>query len=194
MHLNLYKVLTMKKLLLFSLSVCAIISISSGQTDGPIQITAERLQKIKTEVDKEVAVFKQTLSKKDYSADEIEFATDTFKIEHIASKRIEVDYSTTGMNETITLLTGEYDKLLNKYYNKLIKLLNPADRKVLIAAQKSWILFKEAEQKVIGVLTKEEYSGGGTIQTNIEADLISQLTVKRTIEIFNHYNAILKNK
>lgn len=184
----------MKKLLLFSLSVCAIISVSSGQTDGPIQITAERLQKIKSEVDKEAAVFKQTLSKKDYSADEIEFATDTFKIEHIASKRMKVDYSTIGMNETIILLTGEYDKLLNKYYNKLIKLLNPADRKVLIAAQKSWILFKEAEQKVIGVLTKEEYSGGGTIQTNIEADLISQLTVKRTIEIFNHYNAILKNK
>ena len=89
-------------------------------------------------------------------------------------------------------MTNGYDKLMNKYYNKLLKIFNPEDKKVLIEAQKSWIKFRDAETKLIWTMTNEEYSGGGTIQSNIAAAAYSDIVVKRTEYIFSYYNNIQK--
>lgn len=165
-----------------------------AQEQPPRQVTPEILAQIKKEVEKDAADYKKTLSPSDYTASQIEFAIDTFTIEHIVSKRMEYDYSTAGMNMAMDEMTQGYDKLLNKYYNKLLKLLKPADQKVLIAAQKAWIAYRNAEGKLIGTMAKDEYSGGGSIQSNIANGRYADVVVSRAIEIFLYYDDAASNK
>lgn len=165
-----------------------------AQNDGPNEITPPILQKIKTDVEKLIPAFKKNLSNQDLTTDQIEFSVDTFRIAQIVSKRMDIDYSTVGMNITVNEMTSSYDKLMNRYYNKLLKILKPEDKKILVTAQKAWITYRNAETKLIGTLTKEEYSGGGSIQSNIATGSYSDLVVKRAIEIFNYYNGVIKDK
>jgi uncharacterized protein YecT (DUF1311 family) len=167
---------------------------SYGQNDGPREITPQDLQKIKAGIEKEIPAFKQNLSKRELTADQIEFSVDTFRIEQLGSKWMEIDYSTVGMRAAVNEKTASYDKLLNRYYNKLLKVLKPEDKQTLIAAQRAWIAYRDAEGKLIGVMTKEEYSGGGTIQSIIATGSYSSLVFKRTLEIFNYYDEIVKEK
>ncbi|WP_291143123.1 lysozyme inhibitor LprI family protein [Flavobacterium sp. UBA7680] len=106
---------------------------------------------------------------------------------------MDIDYSTAGMNITVDELTTGYDKLMNKYYNKLMKSLKPEDKKVLITAQKVWLAFRDSEIKLIGTMTEDQYSGGGTMQSNIRMGQYSSLVVERTIDIFHYYNGIVKD-
>lgn len=168
--------------------------LALAQDDTPKEVTPQVLQKIKTEVEKEAAILKLKLSKDDFSLDRVEFSTDTFRIEQIVSKRIDIDYSTAGMNTAVSEKTTAYDKLLNKYYNKLLKSLNAEDKKVLISAQKAWLAYRDAELALIGTMTKEEYSGGGTIQSMIAIGAYSGLVVRRTVEIFNYFDGIMKEE
>ena len=165
-----------------------------GQNDGPKEITPQVLQKLKADIEKQIPSFKQKLSKQELTADQIEFSVDTFRIEQLVSKRLDIDYTTAGMNTAVDEMTSSYDRLMNKYYNKLLKALNPDDKKVLITAQKAWLAYRDAEAKLIGTMTKEEYSGGGTIQSTIATDSYSGLVVKRAIEIFNYYDDLIKDK
>ena len=169
-----------------------LIHPSFGQSNDPHEITPELLKKISTEVAKEASFFKTSILNNGLSPDAIEFAVDTFVIAHISSKRMEIDYTTFGMNITLEEMTNSYDKLLNKYYNKLLKMLLPEDKKILVSAQKSWINFRDAEGRLIWMLTKENYSGGGTMQSNIGTGACFDLVQKRTVELFNYYNAILR--
>ena len=139
--------------------LCFIGNIAPGQ-NSPKEISPEIFKKIKAEVEAQTPKLKLKLSKQELNPDEIEFKIDTFQIETIASKRIEIDYSTPGMNITVDELTTTYDKVLNKYYGKLMKLLKPEDKKVLITAQKAWLAFRDAELNLIGTMTDDKYSGG----------------------------------
>lgn len=181
------KYITLVTLVLFSVSYTTF-----AQPDWPKEVTPQVLQQIKADVEKEVPKFKQKLSKKNLTAEQIEFSIDTFKIESIAAHRTGIDYSTMGMNITTIELADSYDKLLNKYYKKLLNILKPEDKKNLIAAQKAWLSFRNAEIKLIGSMTKEEYSGGGSMQSNIANGSQASLIVKRTIDIFNYYDGVVK--
>jgi uncharacterized protein YecT (DUF1311 family) len=167
---------------------------SFSQIDGPKEITPQILQKLKNDIEKEIPAYKQKLSKRDLTADQMEFSLDTFRIQQLASKRIDIDYSTVGMNTTVDEMTDSYDKLLNKYYSKLLQALKPEDQKVLINAQRAWIAYRDAELKLIGAMTKDEYSGGGTIQSMIAIGSYSDLVISRTLEIFNYYDRIIKEE
>jgi uncharacterized protein YecT (DUF1311 family) len=191
--LNKHHIIIMRQLFIL-IVLLSIYQLSFGQTDMPSEVTPQVLQKIKAEVEKKSIKFKEAISKNDLTPDQIEFTVDTFKIEQIEEKSMEIDYSTVGMNNALDELTNSYDKLMNKYYNKLLKLLKAEDKPILIGAQKAWINYRDAETRLIGVLTKEEYSGGGSIQSNIAADAYSGIVVKRTIEIFSYYDAVLKEK
>ncbi|HEY6914994.1 MAG TPA: lysozyme inhibitor LprI family protein [Paludibacter sp.] len=181
------------KQFLFVLFALLICPFSYGQNNGPEEITPGRLQTIKAAVDKQANRFKVKLvSNKELTKEQIEFSVDTFKIERIAAKCIEIDYSTMGMVQIIDELTASYDILLNKYYKRLLNALKEEDKKTLIAAQKAWIGYRDAEAKLIGTMTKEEYSGGGTIQSNIATGSYSDLVIKRANEIFNYYNEMEK--
>jgi uncharacterized protein YecT (DUF1311 family) len=176
-------------LFLFSISCTAF----AQQPDWPKEVTPQVLQQIKADVEKEVPKFKQKLLKEYLTADQIEFSIDTFKINSVAAYRTDIDYSTLGMNIATVELADSYDKLLNKYYKKLLKILKPEDKKNLIAAQKAWLSFRNTETKLIGIMTKDEYSGGGSMQSNIANDSRASLIVKRTNDIFNYYyGAIVK--
>lgn len=177
---------------LYLLVILLTGNILLAQNDIPREVTPEVILQIQKEVDLEVPTVKQKLVAQGFTKDEIEFAIDTFKIEKTATKRIEIDYSTAGMNMSISELTVGYDKLLNKYYNKLLKLLQSEDKKVLIKAQKAWLVYRDAENELMGTMTKDLYSGGGTIQSNIRAGSYYDLVSSRAIEIFNYYNGISK--
>lgn len=160
----------------------------------PREVTPAMLAQIKKDVEKEAEEFKKTLTGKNYSRSQLEFAVDTFVVEHVVRKRMDIDYSTAGMNMAVDEMINDYDKLLNKYYNKLLKLLQPADKKILIAAQKAWITYRNAESKLIGVMIKDEYSGGGTMQSSIAIGRFADIVVSRTLEIFIYYDDVVINK
>lgn len=183
----------MKHLLTITI-LSLLVHLSFAQNDGPKEITPQVLQKIKADIEKQVPAFKQKLSKKNLTADQVEFSLDTFRIQETASYRMDIDYSTMGMNVTIDEMTAAYDKLMNKYYSKLLALLKPEDKKVLITAQKAWLAYRDAEAKLIWTMTKDEYSGGGSMQSNIATSAYSDLVVKRTVEIFNYYDGMIKSK
>ena len=166
-----------------------IINLSFGQNE----ITSQVLQKLNSEIEKQIPPLKLKLSKQQLTSEQIEFSIDTFRIEQLVLKRMDIDYTTLGMNTTVIERTNSYDKLLNKYYNKLIKALNPIDKKTLVSAQKSWLVYRDNEAKLINTMTKEEYSGGGTIQSNIAIGSYSDLIAERAIKIFNYYNNLIKN-
>ncbi|MDB5193624.1 MAG: hypothetical protein JWQ96_3187 [Segetibacter sp.] len=88
-----------------------------AQDAGKKEITPQVLQRIKADVDKLGIKFKQSISAEEITKDEIEFSVDTFKLKHIAGKRIDINYSTAGINVTIESLTAGYDKLMNKHYS-----------------------------------------------------------------------------
>lgn len=182
------------KQVLIIVTLFFVAQFAFGQNEMPKEITPQILAKIKAEIEKQVPAFKQQISKNELSKDEIEFALDTFRIEQLVSKRMNIDYSTTGMNTTVYEMSISYDVLMNKYYNKLLKALRPEDKRILIAAQKAWLAYRDAEDKLISTMTKEEYSGGGTIQSNIATGAYADLIVKRAIEIFNYYDSIIKDK
>jgi uncharacterized protein YecT (DUF1311 family) len=170
------------------------MNFAYGQNDGPREITSQDLQKINGDIEKQIPAFKQKLSKRELTPGQIEFSLDTFRIEQLVSKQMDIDYSTVGMRTAVNEKTSSYDKLMNKYYNKLLKALKPEDKQTLVAAQRAWIVYRDAEAKLIGAMTKEEYSGGGTIQSMIATGSYSDLVIKRALEIFNYYDEIVKEK
>jgi uncharacterized protein YecT (DUF1311 family) len=180
------------KSLLFTLIFFFAGYFSFGQNDGPKEITPQILQKLKADIEKQIPEFKKQLSARELSADQMEFAVDTFRIEQLVSKRMDIDYSTQGMNKTVQEMTKSYDGLMNKYYTKLLRVLKPEDKRVLVNTQKAWLIYRDAETKLIGVMTKTEYSGGGTIQSNIAVGAYADLVVRRAIAIFNYYDGIVK--
>lgn len=184
----------MLKNTLLLIKFCFVSYLSVGQTEGPKEITPQVLQKIKADIEKQIPSLKQKLSNQTLTAGQIEFALDTFRIEQMVVERISIDYSTVGMNISVDEKTVAYDKLLNKYYNKLLPLLQPEDKKILVAAQKAWLAYRDAESKLIWTMAKDEYTGGGTMYSSIATGRYSDLVVKRAVDIFNYYDSIVKDK
>ena len=164
-------------------------TVAKAQTESPKEVTPEILKKIKIEVEKNVVKFRQNLSKDEsITKTLLDFQTDTFRINRINDASQEVDYSTPGISIAIYDMGKSYDLLLNKYYNKLLKQLKGNDKNVLIKAQRGWLVYQKLEQELIGTLSKEEYSGGGTMQSNIRAFQYVDLIIKRTVELFWYGN------
>ncbi len=182
------------KQIIFLSTLFVAMNFAYGQNDGPREITPQDLQKINADIEKQIPVFKKNIAKRELTADEIEFSLDTFRIKQLVSKQMGIDYSTIGMNAIVNEMTASYDKLMNKYYNKLLKVLKPEDKQTLVVAQRAWIAFRDAEAKLIGAMTKDEYSGGGTIQSMIATGSYSNLVIKRTLDVFNYYDGIIKEK
>jgi uncharacterized protein YecT (DUF1311 family) len=87
-------------------------------------------------------------------------------------------------------MRDSYDKLLNKYYKKLLDVLKIEDKEVLIKSQKSWLIFRDNESKLIWTLKKNEYSGGGSIQHILANDEALDFLRNRVIDLFNYYGNI----
>ncbi|WP_282080164.1 lysozyme inhibitor LprI family protein [Aquimarina algiphila] len=154
-------------------------------------ITKEDSIKIKTKIKDSLTSLKNTLERKYENSfleknQLIEFTLDTTKIELKTLWRLEIDYSTASMVDSAIYSNKKYDELLNKYYKILLNRLDEEDKKILRQSQRKWIEFRDDEIKLIVRLSKEKYSGGGSIQRVIVAGNISELTKKRVIDLYQY--------
>lgn len=162
-----------------------IFSNAIGQV--PVEVTPTIQKKIIQNIEKEIPRFKQQLEKEKASLPEIEFTLDTFRVERFIQEYIKLDYGDFGMRDASYKAADRYDSLLNKYYKKLLKVLKGEDKKILIQSQKSWLAFRNNEIKLVELISKDQYSGGGTMQQLTESSMYMDLIKNRTIAIFEHY-------
>ena len=120
----------------------------------------------------------------------VTFKVDTFRIEHFQLKYLGYDYSNAGMQQAVYSAADKYDTLLNRYYQKLLVLIGKEDKNTLILAQRTWLLFRANEMKLVQLLSDEKYSGGGTMQQLVFAEYYLDLIRERTCNLFQHYAMI----
>lgn len=148
--------------------------------------------KIKAQVEKEAKIYRQKLKKDENNTPLfIEFSVDTFKIEHITEKFGEIG-TTSQINYSLSYAIDNYDRLLNKYYQKVLVLIDSKDKNTLIKAQKAWLAYRDAEIDLIFLLRDDTYSGGGSIQPTIGLSFELELVKRRAIEIYVHLSNIYK--
>lgn len=180
----------MKKQIFLILALFSLTIVSAQS-----ELTEAKLVQIKAQLETQTIKFKDSLIKAaegDATPLDIEFETDVYRVEKLADKKVAIDYTTSGMTAAIVQLNNDYDKLLNKYYVILMKKLNPKDQEKLKVAQRNWLQFRDSEIQIIGIISKTVYSGGGTIQSNIMAGRISDLTKNRLLSIKDHLNQFLE--
>ena len=165
------------------------------QNDGPREVTPAIAKKINAEIEKEIPALLVKLEKNnnertDKFDESVKFGVDTFKIESFYRKALDYDYSTYGMNKATSDATDKYDSLMNKYYKLLSAKLKPQDKATLLTAQRSWLAYRDNEMKLYAMLRKEEYSAGGTIQSNFMASAYFEIVKDRVLKLFEYYTGI----
>lgn len=172
-----------------------VLLLTSSFANAQVELTPDKVTQITNQVDRLAIKYRDSVSKnfgeKVMSLD-TEFKTDLYRVEKIADLKVAVDYSTAGMTAAIVDLNRDYDQLLNKYYGILRKKLKGEDQEKLKLSQRNWIKFRDSEILVISTVSKDQYSGGGTIQSNIMAGRISDLTKERLFTIKNHLNQFIE--
>jgi uncharacterized protein YecT (DUF1311 family) len=163
------------------------VPLVAQNSKDPIEVTPEIQKIIKQDVEKQVPKLKLKLEKEKENLVQIEFILDTFRLEHFMSKWVELDYRDFDMRDAGYETARLYDSLLNKYYKKLQAVLKGDDKKVLVQAQKAWLAYRDNETKLVETISKDEYSGGGTMQGLTEASQYLDLIKTRTVAIFEHY-------
>jgi uncharacterized protein YecT (DUF1311 family) len=154
-------------------------------TDVTKEIHATLMKKVNASADSFRVVYQQ---RDDIKGEYLEFMIDTFKINTLLQLRLNgYDYSTSSMSTAMYEKTTAYDKLMNRYYKKLLTLLKPEDKKVLLLAQKSWLQFRDNESKLMNTMAKDVYSGGGTIQILMVNSSYSSLIEHRAIQLAEYY-------
>jgi uncharacterized protein YecT (DUF1311 family) len=163
------------------------ITLSFSQTKAPAEVTPALQKNIMMDIDKEIPKLKQLLEKAKENAVNVEFTVDTFRVEHFMAKWVALDYGDFGMRDAGYATAKLYDSLLNKYYKMLLTVLKGDDKKTLVQAQKAWLAFRDGETKLVETISKDNYSGGGTMQQLTEASEYLNLVKSRTIALFEHY-------
>lgn len=165
-----------------------------GFVNAQTELTSSKIIQLKAKVDQMASKYKDSINSRlgdTKSSIGTDFKTDVYRVDKLADLKVGVDYSTAGMTAAIVSLNNDYDALLNKYYTILMKRLTPEDQEKLKIAQRNWLNFRDSEIQVITTVSKGEYSGGGTIQSNIMAGRISDLTKQRLNEIMDHLNQFM---
>jgi uncharacterized protein YecT (DUF1311 family) len=120
------------------------------------------------------------------------YAKDTFMLNGLFVRQLDADPTTFGMVRAMGDYEAGYDKLLNKYYQLLLKKLSKTDREALKESQRNWIRLRDSERNLSGLITKDEYSGGGTIQQLIYADWYAEYTKHRVEELINYLTRLME--
>jgi len=177
------------KFLLLSFILCLHI-VAFSQDNDPVEVTPAMEKKIRQEVEKDVVKLRAELRQQKRSELAIEFALDTFRVADFVGKYLKKDYTTAGMTTSGYEAAKQYDSLLNKYYKRLLAKLQPEDKKILIAAQKAWLSYRDSETKLVSTLSKDEYSGGGTVQQLTDMSMYQELIKNRLFAICDHLSRI----
>ncbi len=173
----------MKTLLLLSTMLACICNSASAQ----IEVSAETKTKINQRIETETAALKQKLEKMKENPVVLEFTLDTFRVERSMAEYLKLKQADFNMRDVAYQTASLYDSLLNKYYKKLLGVLKGDDKKVLVQAQKAWMSFRDGDSNLAGVISKDDYSGGGTMQQLAESSGYLNLVKSRALAIFNHY-------
>jgi uncharacterized protein YecT (DUF1311 family) len=178
----------MRKYLLIVVIILSVISTTYAQNfDKPaVEITPAVLAKLKLDVEKEIPAFKESNKKWKRGPIGSEFSVDTFRIERLTDKWIKIDYTDAGMSQATYNQAKEYDVLLNKYYKKLLSILNPEEKKKLIAAEKSWLSFRDNEVNLMEAVNDKAYVGG-TIEGLTNSGEYLKLIQTRTKDLYSYY-------
>lgn len=171
--------------LILILTMCFTPGLCRAQQQNPDPIYNE----FKENVEREVIKLRQELQSGEYYSDYIKnltisFKIDTFRIERWFAKRLSADFTTMGMVKATTDLEAGYDALLNKYYQILISKLNLEDQTLFQQSQRNWLKYRDSERIFNLEISKEQYSGGGTIQRLNVVSRYQDITKQRVLEIY----------
>jgi uncharacterized protein YecT (DUF1311 family) len=180
----------MKPILIVIIGLLIYVPILS---QSAVEITPALEKKINEEIEKKIPGLIKRLEAEKTSTVTIEFTVDTFRVETFMYESLKLTNADFGMRAVTYKTAKLYDSLLNKYYSRLSAALKNTDRNTLMQAQKSWLAFRENEKKLMALISKDEYSGGGTIQQLFESSDYLTLVKDRLITVYRHYTRATKN-
>ena len=110
---------------------------------------------------------------------------ETFKKEHAQlqnhiEKMVEKNSTTYGMHEALRTEYEELDKLLNKYYNQLMKTLNDEQKIYLRNSQREWLKFRDKEYEFY---SSYYHAMGGTMWGLVSSENRDIIMLRRIEEI-----------
>ncbi len=180
----------MKNILLLSLLLLTkqwCFAQWSEEEIKPYRQKADRA--VKTYVDK---MIRNGEWDKEDDAFEIEFVTDTMRIERtIAFLEDDGHYSTMDMHNSISYRMTEYDKLLNKYYRLLMNKLSDGDKVKLRDAQREWLKYRDSEEKINNeIIAPNNYMGGGTMWPLVARARTLDIIVERVCSFYEFITCI----
>lgn len=111
-------------------------------------------------------------------------------VELVASEKFEKAFSTADMLEAGSVVSDEYDRLMNKFYQELLDDITEEDREIVRQAQRDWITFRDSEMKLNRLLSKPRY-GGGTMQPVLNIGNYMELVKERALDLYRHHMRVL---
>jgi len=99
-------------------------------------------------------------------------------IDQALDAAMERDSSTAGMVQAVSKANKDWDKEMNVLYQDLKKTMKPEEWAALVAAQKAWIVYRDAQTKSI----VETYGHmEGTMWIPMSASAVMELTKDRAL-------------
>jgi uncharacterized protein YecT (DUF1311 family) len=99
-------------------------------------------------------------------------------IDQAMDAAMERDSSTAGMVQAVSKANKDWDKEMNNLYQDLKKTMKPEEWAALVAAQKAWIVYRDAQTKSI----VETYGHmEGTMWIPMSASAVMELTKDRAL-------------
>jgi len=99
-------------------------------------------------------------------------------IDQAMEAAIDRDSSTAGMVQAVSKANKDWDKEMNALYQNLKKTMKPEEWAALVAAQKAWIVYRDAQTKSI----VETYGHmEGTMYIPMSASAVMELTKDRAL-------------
>ena len=156
------------------------------------QWSEDELKPYRQKADKEVLEYVNQMVQKgkwDQNDDELEigFTTDTMRI-NLVVRFLEDDgkYSTMEMHQTLSFQMTEYDKLLNKYYRKLLDKLTEEDKVKVREAQRTWLKYRDSEFKINReIIAPNSYMGGGTMWPLVASGRSLDIIKERVFSLYH---------
>ena len=172
-------------------SITILFLLIGNSFFAQIKITSEILSKLKAGVEIEAQKKKNDTINNFMSSVESDYEIELYKIVLLNQKIVETDDSTESINIAILESINSFEILMNKYYEKLLLILNQEEKKILIDSQNSWQIYYENELKLLELNHKKEFPHGSIILPNKINSRKSNLIELRTDVLFNHYNEII---
>lgn len=107
--------------------------------------------------------------------------------------------NTNGGLEGIPCLIGSklWDRELNRYYQKLAKVLNHDEKALLLTSERAWLKERDASEKFSNAILRKIYPQQGTMYQLMSAsdadDTLSDIIKSRTLLLKKWYDAMKGN-